>query len=765
MHTISLRKIFLLILAVVPGILAFNVKAGTIRYDYYFDNFTLSSRGIYQNLVFGKTIQTAACGQPELPWASVSLLIPAGETASSIEFFGEGLVEIPGSVLLYPHQPSEPLSKTTEHQFITDKKAYASAENYPRTSCGKLITQYMNGYTLALSSFTPASYIASTRKLWYYSKVTIVINTKPSETKENLLLSSSKSAIERVKRFAQNPEMLSQYDLPLPADTTDYQMLIISPEIFASHFQGLIDFYQTRGLKVKVKSLNVVYANSAGIDNAEKIRNYIIQEYQNNAIEHVLLAGDAELMPYRGLYCEVMSSSLYTDNDIPSDIYFSALDGNWNADSDSKWGEPGEEDLLPEISVGRFCASDINELNVMLNKTLMYQQSPVIADLNKPLLVGENLYNNPLTWGADYLDLLIGTHSDNGYTTSGLDSTQVYDTLYDRGAPAAWTYTQLLTKINQGHSFLYHVGHANTTYLMRMYNSTITAANFSQVNGTTHGFMPVYSHGCYCGQFDASDCIAEKMLCIPNFCNVFIGNSRYGWFNEGTTEGPSQHINREFVDALYNDGERAVGMAHTLSKIATAPWVTAPGQWEEGALRWCMFTCNVLGDPAMQIWTNPPATISGTVSYSNATSDPLDSVTVYLHKNGILAGQYTTNASGVFTFPNVAPGVYTLETQCSKAWGGAGSSDALMVMRHFVQMAYLQGIFLAAADIDGSQYINSIDALAILKRFVGITSSFPVSDWTFEQKTVTIGLTGQNTIYIKGLCTGDVNGSWLPNGN
>ena len=80
-------------------------------------------------------------------------------------------------------------------------------------------------------------------------------------------------------------------------------------------------------------------------------------------------------------------------------------------------------------------------------------------------------------------------------------------------------------------------------------------------------------------------------------------------------------------------------------------------------------------------------------------------------------------------------------------------------------MAYLQGIFLAAADIDGSQYINSIDALAILKRFVGITSSFPVSDWTFEQKTVTIGLTGQNTIYIKGLCTGDVNGSWLPNGN
>ena len=28
------------------------------------------------------------------------------------------------------------------------------------------------------------------------------------------------------------------------------------------------------------------------------------------------------------------------------------------------------------------------------------------------------------------------------------------------------------------------------------------------------------------------------------------------------------------------------------------------GQWEEGALRWCFYDCNILGDPAMKIWTS-----------------------------------------------------------------------------------------------------------------------------------------------------------------
>ena len=750
---------FLFLVSFLPGRL---ISGNTVEYRFSIDDFTVARSGTYANLLMKAAMQTARRGQPEVPWFKVSLMLPPGQAAESLAFIGDSLVEIPGQYLLRPHQPSQPLSLQGDPGFFIDRSLYHSDESYPVSKCGALMTQYLNGIGFALSSFSPVVYFPASGKLMYYARGRIIVSTKTAESGQFLAVTPGKAARERALKLAQNPDMLAQYDYPLPADTNAYQMLVIAPAVFENRFQPLITYYQSRGVKVKVKSLSTVYGNATGIDNAQKIRNYIIQQYLVNHIEHVLLAGDAELMPTRGLYCEVMSSSLYIDNNIPSDIYFSALDGSWNTDGDSKWGEPGEEDLLPEISVGRFCASDTNDLNVMLNKTILYQQNPVVADLDKPLLVGEKLWSSPNTWGADYLNLLVGTHSDYGYTTSGLDTTQLYDTLYDKGLPAPWNYLQLLAKINQGHSFLYHVGHANTDYVMRMYNNNITNANFSQVNGVIHGFMPVYSHGCYCAQFDASDCIAERMLCISNFCNVFVGNSRYGWFNEGTSDGPSQHINREFTDAIYHDGEKSVGMAHTISKIATAPWVTAPGQWEEGALRWCMFTCNVLGDPAMQIWTNAPGSVSGTVHYANASSTPLDSVSVYLIKNGDTIRQGLTDATGNFNFSAVPAGTYTLAVTCTKAWGGVNSTDALQVLKHFVNLVNLQGLYRKAGDIDGSQFINSIDAMAIQQRFVGIIPSFPVHDWIFEHPSLSVSPNSQALLNISGICSGDVNGSYQP---
>ena len=46
-----------------------------------------------------------------------------------------------------------------------------------------------------------------------------------------------------------------------------------------------------------------------GQDNPEKIRNFIIQEYQGSGVEYVMLGGDVEVVPYRGFYCHVQSSS------------------------------------------------------------------------------------------------------------------------------------------------------------------------------------------------------------------------------------------------------------------------------------------------------------------------------------------------------------------------------------------------------------------------------------------------------------------------
>ena len=148
------------------------------------------------------------------------------------------------------------------------------------------------------------------------------------------------------------------------------------------------------------------------------------------------------------------------------------------------------------------------------------------------------------------------------------------------------------------------------------------------------------------------------MVNISNFAVAFIGNSRYGWFNEGQTEGPSTHLQREFVDALYNDKLYRIGVALLTSKIESVPWVTAPGQWEEGALRWCFYCNNVLGDPAMGIWTSNPINVQADYQSSiqpgtspiniNVTSESIaiEGLTCVIMKDSILYGISYSDSTG-----------------------------------------------------------------------------------------------------------------------
>jgi hypothetical protein len=97
------------------------------------------------------------------------------------------------------------------------------------------------------------------------------------------------------------------------------------------------------------------------------------------------------------------------------------------------------------------------------------------------------------------------------------------------------------------------------------------------------------------------------------------------------------------------------------SRIATAPWVNAPGEFEEGAQRWCFYDCNVLGDPAMAIWSDNPITIMTTypstlpigTSTMNVSvtsgGNAAEGLRCSLLKNGILYGVGITGSNGEAT--------------------------------------------------------------------------------------------------------------------
>ncbi len=603
-----MRRFLMILTIVLIGIS--GLFASTIRMNYYFENPTISRAGEYQTINFNNTSLEGEIGKASLPFKAISILLPPGEEAVSVKFIPKNKTEIPGNFILYPKQESVPLSKKSEFVFSKNEDFYNLNIDYPENFNFNQTTQFLNGHSIFMTTISPLKYNPKLQKAYYYKSISVIVTTDKTAKAQKSLQNLSNNNLQLIKEFVQNNNDLNLYASG-NSRTDDYELLILTGENFVNdvNFDSLRTFYQNKGIASNIVSVESIYASMEGVDNPEKIRNYIIQEYQNHNIQYVLLGGDIEIIPFRGFFCHVISGDGVEDNNIPGDIYYSSLDGNWNDDGDNHWGEPGEEDLLPDVSVARISFSNSSELQNQIHKSISYQANPVQNDLNKQFLVGEDLWQDPQTWGGDCADLFIGHHEDNGYTTDGIPVSQPTEKLYDRDLPSNWTPDQLLEELNSGHNFIDHIGHSNATYNMRLTNGSITNSNFSQVNGVDHNYEILYTHGCICGSFDSNDCIAERMTNIDNFLAAFVGNSRYGWFNEGQTEGPSEHLNREFLNTIYVEKRSEISYAHLRSKVISAPWVTAPDQWEDGALRWVYYDCNVLGDPLLHIWPDLPTQI------------------------------------------------------------------------------------------------------------------------------------------------------------
>ena len=594
-----MKKLSLLLLVLM---LSLFVSAQIVEQTYHFENPVVTEIQSYNQVQFENCMQTAVTGNPTLPYKSVSLLLPFGSEAESVEVILSDFEEINVKSQLYPYQASLPYSKPERKSFAKNEDVYSSKNVYPSKCHGELSTHYLNGHAFAFTSFSPVQYEPSSGKVRYAKTATVRIELASAKRDNSSMIWNTPYINSKVASLADNPEMIDSYKTR-GRNIAAYDMLIITGDEYVEGFAEYCEYYNGIGVRNRIATVNDIYASSEGIDNQEKIRNYIIKEYSDNGIIMVLLGGDVNIVPYRGLYCHVQSSSVYEDNGIPADLYFSALDGTWNDNGNNRWGEIGEDDLLPEIGIARMSFNNATKQANIINKTLKYQREPVLGEFRDVTLAGEWLYDNPETWGSDYMELLIGERSDNGYTTIGIPEDYNFTRHY--AEDGTWGPTQLKNTINNGTQYVHHVGHANTNTVAEWYNSDITDANFSGANGIDHNYTFFHSHGCVCGSFD-DDCIMERMITIQNFAVAAIGNSRYGWFNEGQTEGPAPHLHREMTDAQYHERIPFLGMHLSESKCQTAPFVNAPGQWEEGALRWNFYDINILGDVAIRPWLDEP---------------------------------------------------------------------------------------------------------------------------------------------------------------
>ena len=157
-------------------------------------------------------------------------------------------------------------------------------------------------------------------------------------------------------------------------------------------------------------------------------------------------------------------------------------------------------------------------------------------------------------------------------------------------------------------------------------------------------------------------------------------------------------------------------------------------------------------------------TLSGNVVYYY-NYYPVDSCRAYLKDSTSTKIEWTnvSSSTAAYSFSNLAPGKYYvgIDSCWSKYWGGSNSTDALMIMQHFLGIITLSGLSLLAADVDGPNYVNTLDAVWVQQRFVWMVDYFPAGDWVLNVDTL-VDLSGDQTQNILTACFGDVNHTASP---
>jgi hypothetical protein len=687
-------KIIFLVAALIITSFSFKVvaedkEALTLEMSYCFNEPVLSNYRSKDHTYDTVTLPDCYCsgnpGEPNIPSKGAYILLPPNSKLSSIQVIGKNKIAIGSNYKIMPISQPIPISKNTPSVKIKeDKNIYGNNNFYPGNTYSHVEIYSFKGYDILVLLLHPMQYNPVSGELFYYENLDLKIKTSYHE-KESLYRGLEQDKIEVINKV-DNPEIADLYTLNIDSKTQfleSYDLLILTTDSLKSGFEPLKNAHGAQGHKTVIKTLSDV-----GSDNPDEIREYIKDAYFNWGINYVLLGGDMDNLPAKIFWVFGLDENTTPyETEMPSDLYYSCLDGPFNYDGDEKWAEPtdgedgGDVDLYAEVHVGRACVDDLNDVNNFVTKTLAYiNKDPDSEYLKNVLFAGEYMGDHGIaTWGGNYLDQMIDICTDDGYETTGFPSEEyTINKLYDRDwEENDWPPEVLVEEIDNGLHIINHLGHSSYEYCMKMYYEYIY--DFSNTD-----YCFIYSQGCMAGGFDCDycDCIAEH-LTVKTDTGAFAGifNARYGWFWSESTDGDSQRFHREFWDAVFKENIPEIGRANSDSKEDNLAIIS------RSCIRWCYYQLNLFGDPSLQISefeNNPPETpiikgeregnVTERYEFSFTINDP-DNDKLYLridwddNTTSNWTGLYDSGSTLKFKYSWDIVGEYTVRARVKDTYG------------------------------------------------------------------------------------------------
>ncbi|MCX6640982.1 MAG: C25 family cysteine peptidase [bacterium] len=384
------------------------------------------------------------------------------------------------------------------------------------------------------------------------------------------------------------------------------KMLIVAHRDFENDaaLDGLVQRRQAGLGRTELVFIDQVFNSfSDGIYNPQAIKDLLLALPEPP--EFLLLVGDGSydtrnifgnggnLMPAHYIQTKAYGS-------VASDFWYGLLD----------------DDLIPDVAVGRISARDTEELDNYLAKLEEYDTNP-----------------SPGAWRNTHL-FVSGTGGIENYTFLSVSQAVIDqlddDVLPERLAtdpttnPFYGATTDLIDLLDQGALAVDYNGHGAGAVWSD--NSLFRIDNLPQL--TNFGKYPfVTNFTCFIGAFDAlqdASTLGEEFIFVPQRGAIAVlGSTGLGWFLNGS------YLQETLVGLIYDDQNLSLGQVVNAAKIAFYSYWGQQGQSVEAFDT--IHLMNLLGDPSVKLaystrYSNP-------VQYSPQFSSSGDTITILVPGN------------------------------------------------------------------------------------------------------------------------------------
>ena len=516
-------------LLIIAIMLCPTVMAGTIEYSEKISvlqmNSAVKGNADRENML-------GNYGAPSLPFMSYRFVVPFGEKIDSVSVELGNFETLARGIEIDCAQSRRVLGKDV----ITikrDERIYQTDLFYPYIDYRYIGVGYLSGFAIATVHVYPCRYNPVEQVLGCYEDISITIATSGQESieaQQSIMICNNKATIDRVAGLVVNASEVHSYpamntyvsksSFVDPGDPAS--MIIVAGSAYLDLFNSYALWKESHGVVTSVYTIEDILSEyTSEIDAPANLRAFIADAYQawagtETPLEYVLLAGDDEIIPVRGVWGDIRVYD--PDYNIPCDFYYGALDGDWNANGNGYYGEVDDEpDLYGEVHIGRFTGDNQQDFENMIYKIQQYVDNPW-PDIYTALMVGELLYSDPVLWGSEFTDPIC---DDTTYMPAFYDVTKLY------ARDGTFSTAAVTQHVNNNQSaVIYHCAHTHYYYLLGWSQSDI-----DNLYNTRYPFFS--SGGCHNMAFDQAmsgnaEAVGEHALTAEHAMMGYLGASRYG---------------------------------------------------------------------------------------------------------------------------------------------------------------------------------------------------------------------------------------------